>query len=224
MALIIDGYNLLNASGIVGGGAAGGTLETSRRALLDFLACRLQPAERRTTAIVFDARQAPPGLQRTLEYRGMSVRFAPRQSEADDVIEQLIRADSAPRRLTVVSSDHRLQRAARRRRAIAVDSEIWLRRFRNRPPITSGQPESSPLPDAPCLDPDLEQWLRCFSEPASTPLRSRAAGADAAPGDDNKRSNRRSPPESADRVEPGEWTNPFPPGYGQDLLDGGHDD
>ena len=33
-------------------------------------------------------------------------------------IEELIRKESAPRRLTVVSSDHRVQRAARRRKAM----------------------------------------------------------------------------------------------------------
>ena len=38
MALIIDGYNLLHASGILGRGIGPGGLERSRSALLNFLA------------------------------------------------------------------------------------------------------------------------------------------------------------------------------------------
>ncbi len=74
---------------------------------------------------MFDAADAPPGLPRTLEHRGLTVRFAAKSGSADELIEELIRADSAPRRLMVVSSDHRLQRAARRRKATAIDSDVW---------------------------------------------------------------------------------------------------
>jgi hypothetical protein len=38
----------------------------------------------------------------------------------------LIRKHSSPRALTVVSSDHRLHRAARRRRATPIDSDRWV--------------------------------------------------------------------------------------------------
>ena len=67
----------------------------------------------------------PGDCRGALEHRGITVRFAAQYEEADELIEELIRADSAPRRLVVVSSDHRIQRAARRRRAKAVDSDVW---------------------------------------------------------------------------------------------------
>ncbi len=124
MAILIDGYNLLHATGIVGRGIGPGGLERSRLALVNFLAESIDPAELPHTTIVFDARQTT-GLPQVIEHRGVRVRFAVQHDAADDLIEELIRADSAPRRLVVVSSDHRLQRAARRRRAKAIDSDVW---------------------------------------------------------------------------------------------------
>ena len=60
-----------------------------------------------------------------MNHQGITVCFAEQYAEADDLIEELIRLDSMLRRLVVVSSDHRLQRAARRRRAKAIDSDVW---------------------------------------------------------------------------------------------------
>ena len=125
MSLLIDGYNLVHVAGILGQGAGPGSLQRSRLALLNFLAESLDPGELPRTTVVFDSHDAPWGLPRKVEHRGITVRFAAQYEEADDLIEELIRADSAPRRLVVVSSDHRLQRAARRRRAKAVDSDVW---------------------------------------------------------------------------------------------------
>ncbi len=46
--------------------------------------------------------------------------------DADSLIERLIEADHAPRRMSVVSSDRRLQKAARRRRAKVIPSDEFL--------------------------------------------------------------------------------------------------
>jgi predicted RNA-binding protein with PIN domain len=125
MALLIDGYNLLHASGILGRGFGPGGLERSRLALLNFVAESVPAQTLSGTTVVFDAAGAPPGLPHTLYHRGIAVRFARDYDSADALIEELILADAAPRRLTVVSSDHRLHRAARRRKAKAIDSDRW---------------------------------------------------------------------------------------------------
>lgn len=133
MTLLIDGYNMLNATGISGPIRSGvGSLERSRLALLNFLADALTPEEALRTTVVFDAQRPPPGLPRVLNHRGLTVRFASQYPDADSLLEELIRAEHVPRRLTVVSSDHRLQRAARRRRARAVDSEAWYQEILDR--------------------------------------------------------------------------------------------
>jgi predicted RNA-binding protein with PIN domain len=164
MFLIIDGYNLLNVVGIVGRGIGPGSLERARLALLNFLAKSLDPKDIPKTIVVFDSREAPWGLPRTVLHRGLSVQYASKYPDADCLIEELIMRESAPRQLTVVSSDHRLQRAARRRRARAVDSDVWYaevlrsRRERNEP-----SPEQIPVrPPVPLLPEDVEYWLDQF--------------------------------------------------------------
>lgn len=166
MSLIIDGYNVLCETGIGGLGRGPRSLERSRLALLNFLAQRLDPAEAARTTVVFDAAGAPPGLPTTLTHRGINVRFAKGYADADSLIEELIGADSVPRQLTVVSSDHRLQRAARRRKAHAVDSSAWYDEL-------AARRREAPLAEAPLAKPretpsadELEYWLGCFEDAA----------------------------------------------------------
>jgi predicted RNA-binding protein with PIN domain len=155
--MLIDGYNLLHASGVFGN-AGRTSLESSREALLDWLGEVLSDAQRQRATIVFDAREAPPGLPRSAKKHGLQIRFAPRGHEADDLLEDLIRSHSSPRALTVVSSDHRLHRAARRRRAIAIDSDKWVAELRVKSTADEPEPERHVT-----LDPDdVNEMLREF--------------------------------------------------------------
>ena len=113
MPLLIDGYNLLHVSGVFGQGTALTELHRSREALLAFLAASLAPTERAHTTIVFDAAGAPPGLPQSFAYEGIQVQFARDPGNADELLERLIAAHDTPRKLVVVSGDHRVQRAAR---------------------------------------------------------------------------------------------------------------
>jgi predicted RNA-binding protein with PIN domain len=108
VALIIDGYNLLHVTGLFGRGKA--SLEASRQALLGFLAAAVEPAELAATIVIFDAAAAPPGLPDRYVIHGIDVRFARGYESADALLEELIAAHPTPRKLTVVSSDHRVQR------------------------------------------------------------------------------------------------------------------
>jgi predicted RNA-binding protein with PIN domain len=205
MSLLIDGYNLLNATGLAGAEPGPATLERSRLALLDFLAAVLDDEERAATTIVFDGRNAPPGLPKQWEHAGITVRFAPRHAEADELLEELIAANTAPRRLTVVSSDHRLHRAARRRRAAAVDSDKWYaervrRRRSGAAPRDSGKAEPSLSPA------EVKAWLREFG----VWNRSGQGTSDRAESEQVPASGKHEPP--------AEDLHPFPPGYGEDVL------
>lgn len=161
--ILIDGYNLLHASGVFGTGGRT-SLESSREALLDWLGEMLSDSQRPRTTIVFDARYAPPGLPRTARKHDLQIRFAPRGCEADDVLEEMILEHSAPRSLVIVSSDHRLHRAAKRRRAKPIDSDVWAadvrRRARKR---THSQPEPSDGTEKLSGD-ELQAWLDEFAE------------------------------------------------------------
>jgi predicted RNA-binding protein with PIN domain len=214
MPLLIDGYNLLHATGIMGRGVGPGGFQRSRLALLNFIAASVDPKDISRTIVVFDAREPPPGLPRAVEHRGISVRFAAKHESADDLIAELIRAESAPRRLVVVSSDHAVQRAARRRKANAVDSDVWYAELiRARRERVESAADAPARPAVPLLEEDINYWLRQFGgESALTEFLARESGGkpdtQARPSEDEKPS-----PSEADSLD-----NPFPPGYGEDLL------
>ena len=126
MALLIDGYNLLHVTDIFADEGEGTELHRTRLALLNFLAASLGKRERGKTTIVFDAAGAPPGLPTTTTHDEIRVYFARRHTSADELIEELLDGWKAPRSLTVVSSDHRVQRAARQHGAGYVDSDRWF--------------------------------------------------------------------------------------------------
>jgi len=167
MAILIDGYNLLYAAGVLPAGVGPSTLERSRRALLNVLAESIEPRLIQRTTVVFDAAEAPPGLPRKVVHRGLTVRYAANHADADTLIEELIEKDSAPRKLVVVSSDHRLHRAAKRRKAKPVDSDRWFAELiRSRQGRQRGRPPTLAKPTAPASRAEVEYWLEAFEAEA----------------------------------------------------------
>jgi hypothetical protein len=210
MSVLIDGYNLMNVAGIVGRGMGPGGLARSRLALLNFLAESLDPREIAATTVVFDAAEAPPGLPRVIHHRGLTVRFASQYPDADSLIEELIDQSTAPRRLTVVSSDHRLQRAARRRRAKPMDCDAWYAGVIRRRRRSREQRVAPGKPPVPLLAEDVAYWLRQFG----------GESALAGLGEEESTTRPRRPGEDEDlpKTVSNETTfDPFPPGYGQDV-------
>jgi predicted RNA-binding protein with PIN domain len=212
MSLIIDGYNLLYTAGILGEGIGPRSLELSRLALLNFLAESLASRELSHTTVVFDAKDAPWGAKNTVEHRGITVQFASRWPDADCLIEELIGRDSSPRRLTVVSSDHRLQRAARRRRAKAVDSDIWYKELVQKRLARRKAKSSAPeRPAVPLLAEDVEYWVRQFGGQSELErwMKQELAGGESALQIREK--------DALKDEQPLDSINPFPPGYAEDL-------
>jgi predicted RNA-binding protein with PIN domain len=164
MAILIDGYNLLHVTGIFSDAVGPGSVEKLHLALINFLATALDPAELPQTTIVFDAKGRRAGSRRTFRSGDITVHYSARHEDADTLIAELIGQHTTPRRLVVVSSDHQVQRAARRRRAKAVDSDVWyaelLRRRRDRG-HTAVQ-SSDAKPPAPLSESDTAWWLAQF--------------------------------------------------------------
>jgi predicted RNA-binding protein with PIN domain len=165
MATLIDGYNLLHAAGMLGRGIGPGTLERARNSLLQALAASLPASELATTTVVFDAKGAPPGLPRAETRHGIRVCYAVGYEDADALMAELVRRDSAPRRLVVVSSDHQVQRVARRRRATAVDSHRWFDELRRRQACSPAEGhDDSPKATGIATDAELAAWLEAFGQ------------------------------------------------------------
>jgi len=203
MLLLIDGYNLLHATDIFGKGTGPGGFQRSREALLRFLAASIEPAKRSQTTIVFDATDAPPGLPRTVTFDEMTVRYATGYADADTLIEELIEDHDSPRRLLVVSSDHRIQRAARRRRAKFTDSDLWYTKlWQQRVQQRAGQKKQVPeKPVGKLSATEIDYWVTQFAIDEPTSL------------DEEKAAKQ---PRTPDKQK---FDNPFPPGYGEDLLE-----
>ena len=209
MRLLIDGYNLLHATDVFGQGKLAGTLQGSREALLGRLAELLSAGERRATTIVFDAAGAPPGLPKQVHFDHLTVRYAREYADADALLEEIIELHRAPRGLTVVSSDHRVQRAARRRGAVYVDSDLWYRE------LVARRPQNKTTDGKPTPGGSVTFWVGEFEsdemEQLETELR-RTTSPRLKPKTTKRQ--RHAPPTAE-----GEFENPFPPGYGEDLLE-----
>lgn len=186
MVLLIDAYNLLHHSDLMGRGRGPGWLQKARLRLVKKLESHLDEPLLRQTCLVFDA---PSKLSDSEEEISsvLDVRYAVGHAEADDLIEELIARHSAPKRLSVVSSDHRIQRAAKRRGAAHYDADLWYDHLVERGPMLG-------IP-----------W----------PPSSLSAGR--SPHDDGRGFHAEDDPDAEDDFG-AELGNPFPEGYGEDLL------
>ncbi|MCY2925274.1 MAG: NYN domain-containing protein [Planctomycetota bacterium] len=148
---LIDGNNVLFALAQAGvyverGGLVG---------LLEGLAAR----ENQHVTVVFDgAEHVDSPRDERADVRVRILYAAPRI--ADEIIESLIGSDSAPRRLTVVSSDHEILAAAHRRRCPGQTSEQFTRHLLQPPPHEAA-------PEAPERQGNLgpeetQRWLKEF--------------------------------------------------------------
>lgn len=135
--VLIDGYNLLHAAGLAKAKYAPGELDRRRTRLLARLKDLLDPAILPRTTVVFDARINPPPVRPDPPSGPIVVIFAPRDREADDVVEELLAKHSTPGQVLVVSSDHRLHKAARRRGATPIDSDAFLDQLEVERPVDS---------------------------------------------------------------------------------------
>jgi predicted RNA-binding protein with PIN domain len=162
MPTLIDGYNLLHATGRLTARAGKKALEGARRSLLLQVRAGHGPGARDVT-VVFDARGAPEGAPDGGEFDGIQIRFAKGQT-ADDLIEDLIRAEPSPRLLVVVSDDHRVKRAAQRRGCQSLGCLDYYERLQARrpagtppPAVPSGKPEEV-TPE------ETRRWLDAFAD------------------------------------------------------------
>jgi predicted RNA-binding protein with PIN domain len=135
-------------------------LPQARQRLLALLSAAFE-TEPSALTVVFDARGARRRAESEQHYRGVRVLFAVRHDQADDLIEQLIRQASAPKHLVVVSDDHRLQTAARRRDCQVEGCTGFLDHLERRIARRRKKTEPPRKPTAPSHD--AEYWTRQFA-------------------------------------------------------------
>ena len=160
--LLIDGYNVLFQSQLVGRGRGRNWLPAARHRLLQLLTSRLTAAELATTQLIYDAPQfgqAP--AEATLE-SGLVVCYAVDHAEADDLLEKIVRAHPTPKLLRVVSSDQRIRRCARAQRAESIDAQLFLDQLERRPALLARSSQALTAEGAELSDAEVEYWLHEF--------------------------------------------------------------
>ncbi|MHC4086582.1 MAG: NYN domain-containing protein [Planctomycetota bacterium] len=153
--IIIDGHNLLHS--IV-------KLSDEDESINDVKLCwiisRYLRAIRKQGEIIFDG-TGPRDKSQFDNIANLEVLFAGLGSDADTVIENMIKANTAPKRLSIVSSDRRLREAARTRRATAVKSEVFWdnlqKQLKRKKPVKEPEAKRAGLSES-----ETRQWLEFF--------------------------------------------------------------
>ena len=152
---IIDGHNLLHTIFKVVGDSG---------AISDVGLCRILGRYFTLTSekceIIFDG-TGPPDKTGFDNLNSVEVFFAGLGTDTDTVIEDKISASTAPKNLTIVSSDRRLRAAARARKATSVKSDVFWndvqKQLNRKRPIKEPTEKRHGLSEG-----ETDQWLEFF--------------------------------------------------------------
>jgi predicted RNA-binding protein with PIN domain len=153
--IIIDGHNLLHSIVKLSDEA-----ESINDVKLCWIISRYLRAIRKQGKIIFDG-TGPRDKSQFDNIANLEVLFAGLGSDADTIIENMIKANTAPKRLSIVSSDRRLREAARTRRATAVKSEVFWdnlqKQLKRKKPVKEPEAKRVGLSES-----ETRQWLEFF--------------------------------------------------------------
>ncbi len=153
--IIIDGHNLLHSIQKTNEDSGAVTAVRLCQVVGRYLKLMGEKGE-----IVFDG-TGPRDKSGFDNINNLEVFFAGLSSDADTVIEDKIKANTAPRRLTVVSSDRRLRDAARVRKATSVKSDVFWNNLRRQ--LSQKKTFKEPTAKRRGLtESETKQWLEFF--------------------------------------------------------------
>jgi len=155
MPVIIDGHNLLHSIQKISEDS-----ESISDVQLCYTVGRFLKLTGEKGEIIFDG-TGPRDKTGFDNISNLEVFFAGLGSDADTVIEDKIKVSTAPKRLTVVSSDRRLRVAARARKATSVKSQVFWdnvqKQLRRKRTIKEPEAKRRGLTES-----ETGQWLKFF--------------------------------------------------------------
>jgi len=152
---IIDGHNLLWAIR---------QLDEDHEGLSEVHLCRILSKYMKLTGekgeIIFDG-TGPPDKASFNNISNLEVLFAGLGTDTDTVVEGKIKLSTAPGRLTIVSSDRRLRKAALARKATTVKSEVFWKEVQKQ--LSRKRPKKEPEEKRQGLtESETDKWLEFF--------------------------------------------------------------
>jgi len=156
MPVVIDGYNLLWSLQ-----KTGHDDDVIDDVELCLILGRYFKSIGETGQIVFDG-NGPADKSGFNKVTNLEIFYSGPAGDADGVIENKIKADTAPKRLIIVSSDRRLVKAARARKATAVKSEHFWKTVQKQ--LSRKKPPREPEGKRKGLNQaETDQWLKFFN-------------------------------------------------------------
>jgi predicted RNA-binding protein with PIN domain len=155
MSVIIDGYNLLRSIQ-----KSDEQAELTNEIQLCRVVGRYLKITGQTGEIIFDG-TGPSGKFEFEDISNLETFFVGLSTDADTVIENKIQASTAPKQLTIVSSDRRLRDAARKRKATLVKSQVFWNKLQRQLSRKSKikEPAAKRLG---LTESETKQWLKFF--------------------------------------------------------------
>lgn len=208
--ILVDTYNVLHTQGVLPPYLAG--LDLSGLAAL-IASSRYSD---RPVRLICDGSRASAEGPRAHSKGGIQAVYAGPGADADSLIERLIEESSAPRGILVVSSDRRLHRAAKRRRAVSLASDKFLAQLL----VDQSRPRPTPLPEftrqIPLDRHSVAYWMEKFGYDSPSDL-ARLAGAKpkgpapkaASPAPPKPSTSQKKPDQPAPGLPAGEQIDPI---------------
>ncbi len=103
-----------------------------------------------------------PGVPSGQLAPGVQAIYSGKTRTADSLLIQILKAHSAPKQLTVVSSDRQIFNAAAARKAKAITSQAFIRDVHRLSLPTSSKPQSTGKPRGQLTPNQVQDWLKAF--------------------------------------------------------------
>jgi len=157
---LVDGYNVYHAARKM----ADQWSHITTLTLCQWIARDMQSLKDRAI-VVFDGKKLRGQSLEILPAGFVEILYSGPEQDADTALEHLIQQNTAPRRLTVVSSDNRLRKAARRRRCKRLKSPEYLEELIRRQQTPPRRPTEPIQKRRGLAEGELTEWLERFGLP-----------------------------------------------------------
>lgn len=158
--IIIDGYNLIKSAKQDFPQSV--DLAGEREHLIKILNSSVN-LRNQQIIVIFDGRSDTKAFS-AADYPNIRIIFSKNRIKADDIIQELIRKDSRPTQIELVSSDREIQFTAKGHGAKVTESKNFWRKIRGKPSQKGSQLKGESPTERDLSNKELKEWLKIFRD------------------------------------------------------------